>query len=58
MTMPFSSQLAEEHRTFATLETTDRPGAIACAEAEFTVWTASHLHMTAGMGITPAMRAR
>jgi hypothetical protein len=56
--MPFSSQLAEEHRTFATLETTDRPGAIACAEAEFTVWTASHLHMTAGMGITPAMRAR
>ncbi|GAA1777636.1 hypothetical protein [Actinomadura chokoriensis] len=54
---PAGSRLAGGHRAFATSGSTGRPGVIVYSDAEFAVWTASHLRMLAGMGITPAMRA-
>ncbi|MGI5330279.1 phenylacetate--CoA ligase family protein [Actinomadura nitritigenes] len=45
------------HRVFATSGSTGRPGIFVYSQAEFAVWTASHLRMMACMGITPDMRA-
>jgi phenylacetate-CoA ligase len=46
-----------DHRVFATSGSTGRPGIFVYSQAEFAVWTASHLRMMAAMGITPDMRA-